>query len=76
MAWCYLLATEESIYQPVLYMFDQFWHILLLLLIGALDLSAATHAAITKREVRGAIGWIGIIILVPLIGSLLYFFFV
>lgn len=33
---------------------------------------AAIHAAMTKREVRSAIGWVGVIILSPLIGTLIY----
>ncbi len=33
---------------------------------------AATHAAMTKREVRSALGWVGVIILSPLVGALIY----
>ncbi len=33
---------------------------------------AAAHAAMTKDEVRAAIGWVGIIILSPFIGAALY----
>lgn len=33
---------------------------------------AAAHAAMTKDEVRAAIGWVGVIVLSPLIGALLY----
>ncbi len=33
---------------------------------------AATHAAMTKREVRSALGWVGIIILSPLVGAMIY----
>jgi cardiolipin synthase len=37
-----------------------------------LALVAAGHAALNKREVRSAAGWVGIILLAPVIGSLLY----
>jgi cardiolipin synthase len=34
---------------------------------------AAVHAALYKEEVRAAIGWVAVIVLVPLVGSLLYY---
>lgn len=34
---------------------------------------AAVHAAMTKQDVRAAIGWVGIVIFSPLFGALLYF---
>ena len=34
--------------------------------------AAAIHAAMTKEEVRAAIGWVGVIILSPIISALLY----
>lgn len=33
---------------------------------------AAIHAAMTKREVRAAVGWVGVIILSPIVGALIY----
>jgi cardiolipin synthase len=36
---------------------------------------AAAHVVMTKRDVRAAIGWVGIIWLTPIIGSLLYVLF-
>ncbi|RYE78756.1 MAG: cardiolipin synthase, partial [Hyphomicrobiales bacterium] len=33
---------------------------------------AASHAAMTKDEVRAAIGWVGVIVLSPIIGPLIY----
>ncbi len=32
----------------------------------------AAHAALHKRDARSAIGWIGLILLVPVLGSVLY----
>jgi cardiolipin synthase len=34
---------------------------------------AALHAALYKDEVRAAIGWVAVIVLVPLVGTLLYY---
>jgi cardiolipin synthase len=33
---------------------------------------AAVHATMTKEEVRAAIGWVGVIVLSPIIGAMLY----
>jgi cardiolipin synthase len=38
-------------------------------------IAASGHVVLTKREVRSAIGWVGIIWLAPLVGSLLYVLF-
>lgn len=37
-----------------------------------LSVLAASHAAMTKDEVRAAIGWVGVIVLSPIIGPLIY----
>lgn len=34
--------------------------------------AAAIHATMTKEEVRAAIGWVGVIVLSPIIGALIY----
>ena len=45
-------------------------------ILGALSLLtgtiAAVHAAMTKEDVRSAIGWVGVIVLSPLIGAAIY----
>lgn len=38
----------------------------------ALSLTATAHVLVQKRDVRAAIAWVGVIWLVPVIGSLLY----
>jgi hypothetical protein len=38
----------------------------------AMTVVAASHAAMTKDEVRAAIGWVGVIVLSPIIGPLIY----
>ncbi|ROT45998.1 cardiolipin synthase [Pusillimonas sp. NJUB218] len=53
-------------------LFAEYWpHVAfaLSLIIGAL---AAIHAAMTKTDVRAAIGWVGVIMLSPFFGALLY----
>ena len=37
--------------------------------------AAAAHAILTKDDVRGAIGWVGLIVLVPFGGPILYWLF-
>lgn len=45
-----------------------------LFFIGSLVISlvAAIHITLNKRDVRAAIGWVGVVMLSPLLGSLLY----
>lgn len=49
------------------------------LLIAAVDLGvvilASAHVVLTKRDNRAALGWIGVIWLAPIIGSIIYFGF-
>ena len=42
-------------------------------LVAGASVVAAVHAALYKEEVRAAIGWVAVIILVPLFGSLFYY---
>jgi cardiolipin synthase len=52
-----------------------FWHWSAIAFTFGLALFACGHAVLYKRETRAAIGWVGFICLVPLIGSVLYFVF-
>ncbi len=52
-----------------------FWPHLVGALILVLDLLAAGHAVLYKREPRSAVSWIGIILLFPAAGTVLYFIF-
>ena len=53
-------------------LFHTYWpHILFVFSLVA-GTAAAIHAAMTKEEVRSAIGWVGIIVLSPIIGASLY----
>ena len=40
-----------------------------------IDLLAAGHAVLFKRDSRATIGWVGLILLTPLIGAILYWMF-
>ncbi|NLR97787.1 cardiolipin synthase [Rhizobium sp. P38BS-XIX] len=48
------------------------WGQILAVLSIAMGAVAAIHAAMTKEDVRAAIGWVGVIILSPIIGALIY----
>ena len=48
------------------------WGQFLAVLSIAMGAVAAIHAAMTKEDVRAAIGWVGVIILSPIVGALLY----
>lgn len=51
---------------------QSYWPEVLAVLSIGMGTIAAVHAAMTKREVRSAIGWVGIIILSPIVGALVY----
>ena len=51
------------------------WPWVLLVVHVATVLVASAHAVLTKRDSRSAIGWVGLIWLAPIVGSLLYFAF-
>lgn len=52
-----------------------FWPYLVTIIYVAAGVPAAVHAVLTKREVRAAIGWVGLILVNPLLGALLYLLF-
>ena len=57
-----------------LYLFiTEYWPHIALTLSLVISIPTAIHAAMTKQEVRAAIGWVGVIILSPYMGSALYF---
>ncbi|PIE17088.1 MAG: cardiolipin synthase, partial [Proteobacteria bacterium] len=41
-------------------------------LIVALDALAVSHAVLHKHDTRAAIGWVGVILSLPLLGAALY----
>jgi cardiolipin synthase len=54
-----------------LILFGWYWIAALVALV--IDLAASAHVVLHKRDHRSAIGWVGVIWLVPGVGSLLYF---
>ncbi len=51
------------------------WYSIAALLVSALALVASAHVILTKRDNRAALGWVGLLFLVPLLGAILYFLF-
>lgn len=51
-----------------------YWPHIVFVLSVVMGATAAIHVAMTKDEVRSAIGWVGVILLSPIIGALLYLF--
>ncbi|MGO7203113.1 phospholipase D-like domain-containing protein, partial [Rhizobium ruizarguesonis] len=54
------------------YLLSTYWPHILFVVSIAMGAAAAIHAAMTKEEVRAATGWVGVIMLSPIIGALLY----
>ncbi len=52
--------------------FNEYWPHLAFVLGLAIGGTAAIHAAMTKNDVRAAIGWVGVIMMSPLLGPLFY----
>lgn len=50
------------------------WQLLLGLLHVLLAAGVSSHVVLTKHDVRSAIGWVGLVWLTPVLGSILYFF--
>lgn len=51
----------------------EYWPHFLILLSIVIGTPAAIHAAMTKPDVRSAIGWVGVIFLSPILGALIYY---
>jgi len=54
------------------FLIREYWPHLAFLLSLAIGGTAAVHAAMTKNDVRAAIGWVGVIMMSPLLGPLFY----
>lgn len=51
---------------------SEYWPHITLVVSATVGLAAAIHAAMTKDDVRAAIGWVGVILLSPILGAFLY----
>lgn len=65
-------ATLRLYFEPMFYLISTYWPHILFVISIAMGAAAAIHAAMTKEEVRAAIGWVGVIILSPIVGAVLY----
>lgn len=52
--------------------FSDYWPHILVVLSVLFGAPAMIHAAMTKEDVRAAIGWVGVILLSPILGAALY----
>ena len=61
----------------MLHFLHDFWpHLTIVsLAIFIIEMWAAAHAVLYKRDSRATIGWVGLILLTPLVGALLYWMF-
>lgn len=51
---------------------ESYWPHFLALLSVVLGVPAIIHAAMTKDDVRAAAGWVGVVLLSPVIGAVIY----
>jgi cardiolipin synthase len=58
-----------------IWFFSTIWPALLVVAHALIITLVSAHVVLTKRDSRSAIGWVGIIWLAPIIGTLLYFSF-
>jgi cardiolipin synthase A/B len=49
------------------------WTVLVTALAGVLAVAASLHAIMTRREVGTAVAWVGVILLSPIVGAVVYF---
>jgi cardiolipin synthase A/B len=59
-------------WQTIWDLVKEIWPHLVAVLTLTIDLTAAAHVVLRKRDNRSAIGWVGIIWLVPILGVILY----
>jgi cardiolipin synthase A/B len=57
------------------YFFQHFWPHITTAVVFVIELLAAGHAVLYKRDSRATIGWVGLILLTPLFGAVLYWMF-
>ncbi len=67
---CFLRPARYS--RGMIDLLTTYWPHVLAVLSVILGVPAAIHATMTKQEVRSALGWVGIIVLSPVLGALLY----
>ena len=53
----------------------ELWQTAVAVLVTLIGIACAIHALLNKREPRAALGWVGVCLLVPLLGGILYVLF-
>lgn len=53
-------------------LFHEYWPHIIFVVSLVISLGAAVHIAMNKRDARAAIGWVGVVMLSPILGTLLY----
>jgi cardiolipin synthase len=56
----------------VQHVFTEYWPHILFVISGLASAAAAIHAAMTKHDVRAAIGWVAVVLFSPLVGAGFY----
>ena len=56
----------------VQHVFTEYWPHILFVISGLASAAAAIHAAMTKHDVRAAIGWVAVVLFSPLLGAGFY----
>ena len=56
-------------------LWEDFWPTLVGIALFVFHAVTASHAVLSKRDVRAAIGWVGAIWLAPIVGPMLYLLF-
>jgi cardiolipin synthase A/B len=59
----------------MLHFLHDFWPHLTGIFVLVIEILAAGHAVLYKRDTRATIGWVGLILLTPVLGALLYWLF-
>ena len=59
--------------EHIRYLLAEYWPHMIFGFTVCASTVAVIHAAMTKHDVRAAIGWVGVVLFSPLIGALLYF---
>ncbi|OCJ09150.1 cardiolipin synthase [Rhizobium sp. AC44/96] len=54
------------------YLLSTYWPHILFVVSLVMGTAAAIHATMTKEEVRAATGWVGVILLSPIVGAVIY----
>jgi len=65
--------VPSSVVTQLNILFAAYWPYLVFVASFVMGAAAALHAAMTKRDVRAAIAWVGIVLFSPIFGPLIYF---